>query len=344
MFNFRKKNFFKIDIILIITILMLTLLGLIVLNSASLSLSYNPIKSQVIASILGVFVSIIIISLDYDFIKNLNKIVYIISLLLMVLVTLFGKGEEIWGANNWLVLGPIQFQPSEFVKIGMIISFARSLEDNRKNISKPLVLLKVLTPQLILIALIAKEDFGTAFVTTFIIAVMLFSAGLNIFYFVGIIASGILSLPIIYNFLDGYQKDRIKNFLDPSRDIAGTGFQAMQGKIAIGSGKLTGRGLYKGIQTQNNFIPEKQTDYIFPVLAEELGFIGSSLLIALYTNMLYRFVKISENAKDPYGSYLVMGIASMFLIHIFENIGMTIGIMPVTGIPLPFMSHGELFS
>ena len=154
------------------------------------------------------------------------------------------------------------------------------------------------------------------------------------------VVSVIVALPIVYTNLDGYQKDRILDFLDPSRDIAGSGLQAMQGKIAIGSGMLTGRGLFKGVQTQNNFIPEKHTDYIFPVLAEELGFIGVALTLCLYTLCLLRILDTGKKAKDVYGTMICMGVFGLFLVHIFENIGMTVGVMPVTGIPLPFFSFG----
>ncbi|MDO5718109.1 MAG: rod shape-determining protein RodA [Tissierellia bacterium] len=343
MFNLRKKNFLKLDLPLAIIIIILCLFGLLVLYSASLSLDYNPIKSQIIATILGFFSMIIILLIDYDFIKSLYKPIYAVSIFLLVLVFFFGTGGEEWGADIWLSIGPLTFQPSEFVKIGLIISLSRYIEINIKNLNKPLTLLKVLFFAFLPVILIVKEDFGSAAVIVFIIGVMLFTAGISYKY---IAAVGILSIgsaPILYSRLDEFQKNRILNFLDPSRDITDTGFQMHQGKIAIGSGQLTGRGLFRGVQTQNNFIPEKQTDYIFPVLAEEFGFLGAFSVIILYGIMIYRMIIVAKNSKDIYGTLLTMGIAGMFLAHIFENIGMTIGIMPVTGIPLPFMSHGGTF-
>lgn len=343
MFNLRKKNFLKLDIKLLLTVVVLCVFGLVVLYSASLSLDYNPIRSQIFATVLGFILIAVILMVDYDFIKDLYRPLYIVSIVLMLLVTFFGTGAEEWGADNWLRLGPISFQPSEFVKIGLIISLARYIEINIKNLNKPLTLIKILAFALFPIVLIAKEDFGTAAVTLFIVGVMLFAAGISYRYIIGIVGAGLIATPLAYPFLDDYQKNRILDFLDPSRDITGSGFQSMQGRIAIGSGQLTGRGLFKGVQTQNNFIPEKQTDYIFPVLAEENGFIGALILIGLYGFMLHRFIIIARNSKDLYGSLLTMGVAGMFLAHIFENIGMTVGIMPVTGIPLPFMSHGGTF-
>lgn len=172
---------------------------------------------------------------------------------------------------------------------------------------------------------------------------MLFAAGLDLRYFFAALALGIVSLPVFYASLDEFQKNRILNFLDPMRDIGDTGYQANQGRIAIGSGQFSGRGYLQGVQTQYNFIPTKETDYIFAVLVEELGMLGGFALIILYTVMLYRIVRISIESKDLFGRVLCIGIAAMFLFHIFENIGMTIGLMPITGIPLPFFSYGGTF-
>ena len=149
--------------------------------------------------------------------------------------------------------------------------------------------------------------------------------------------------PFIWFNLADFQKNRVFDFLHPERDPMGSGYQAMQGKIAIGSGKFWGRGLYEGVQTQYNYIPEKQNDFIFSVLAEELGFIGGFFLIILYVIFMYRFIKIARESRDLFGSLLSIGLVSMSIFHIWENIGMNIGIMPITGIPLPFISHGGTF-
>ncbi len=153
---------------------------------------------------------------------------------------------------------------------------------------------------------------------------------------------GIISLPLIWFSLN-HIKNRIFSFLDPEKDPSGTNYQALQSKIAIGSGKVFGRGLFQGTQTQYNYLPEKQTDFIFAVVGEELGLIGGLALILLYFIMLFRLIIIAKNSKDTFGSLMVIGFAAMFLIHIWENIGMTIGLMPITGIPLPFMSYGGTF-
>ena len=172
---------------------------------------------------------------------------------------------------------------------------------------------------------------------------MLFAAGIDWKYIGYAFLIGIISLPILWFSLKPYQRDRIFTFLDPERDTSGTGYQAMQSRIAIGSGKVFGRGLFQGTQTQYNYLPEKQTDFIFAVVSEELGLIGGLVLILLYFIMLFRLIMIAKNSKDTFGSLMVIGFAAMFLIHIWENIGMTIGLMPITGIPLPFMSYGGTF-
>lgn len=340
MFNFKKKNFAKMDLALAFSILALVIIGLITLYSASLNLEYVTIRTQLVSTILGLVGVGLILLLDFDFLKKSAKYLYALSIVLMVLVNIFGKGAEDWGSDNWLVLGPISFQPSEFVKLFLIITTARLMEKNYENINKPLTLLKVLTISFIPVLLILKEDFGQALVASVIILTMVFAGGLSLKYIGAGMGLGIISMPFIYKSLADYQKERLLNFLNPSRDIGGTGLQANQGKIAIGSGKFWGRGLFKGVQTQNNFIPEKHTDFIFPVLAEELGFVGVSLVLGLYGLMLYRVLAAAKSAKDIFSSMVSVGVFALFFVHIFENIGMTLGLMPVTGIPLPLFSLG----
>ena len=343
MFNISKKNISKIDKTLIISVFILVIYGLVVLYSAGSSLSNHYFRKQLIATIIGIIVVFFIISLDNHIIKKLNIPMYIICNVLLVLVLFFGVGDE-WGARSWFKFGPINFQPSEIMKIVLIISLANIIESNKNSLNNPKILLKILIFAFIPVALILKQpDSGTAMVYTFIIIVMLFTAGIDWKYLIGAIILGIVSLPFLYLRLDQFQRDRILNFVHPERDLSNTGWQALQGKIAIGSGKLTGEGFLNGVQSQYNFIPEKQTDFIFAVLVEEFGFIGGFILILLYALMLYRCVVIAQNSDNLYSKLLTIGFAAMFLFHIFENIGMTIGVMPITGIPLPFFSYGGTF-
>lgn len=345
MFNLKKKSLKKFDFILFFTMIALCIYGLIIIKSATLSYNSNRfIKSQGIAIIIGIIAIFFLVLIDYELLGKLYIPIYVLSNLLLIAVLIFGFGEDEWGARSWLQIGPVSFQPAEFVKIGMIISLSKFIDNNKDSINEPLTLLKVLAFAGLPIILILKQpDAGTAMVFIFFTALMLFVAGLEWKYIGYAFGAALAALPVIWFRLEDYQKNRIFDFLYPERNPTGSGYQALQGKIAIGSGKLTGRGLYQGVQTQFNYIPEKHNDFIFAVLVEELGFIGGILLIILYFVLLNRFIKIARNSKDLFGSLIVVGVAAMLVFHIFENIGMTMGVMPITGIPLPFISHGGTF-
>lgn len=345
MFNLKKKSYKKFDYILFITTLLLCGYGLVMIMSATLTYeTMSYVKTQGISTVLGIVTIIILILIDYHFLGKLYIPIYVVCNLLLVSVLVFGTGVDKWGARSWLSIGPITFQPAEFVKIGLIISLAKFIDNHKENLNEPFTLLKILafafTP---VVLILLQPDAGTAMVFAFFIAAMLFTAGIKWKYIGYALLAGLLSLPVLWFRLEEFQRNRIFNFLDPERDTSSTGYQAMQGRIAIGSGKVFGRGLFEGVQTQFNYIPEKQTDFIFAVIGEELGLIGGFTLIALYFVMLNRFIKIARNSKDLFGSLMVIGMTAMFVFHIWENIGMTIGLMPITGIPLPFISYGGTF-
>lgn len=348
MFNFKRKSFKKFDFVLFSTVLILCIFGIIILHSASLSTATGSsiIKSQTAATILGFAAIAVIVLMDYEFIGKLYIPIYVISVGLLLAVLFFGVGDDQVGvgARSWLDLGFFVFQPAEFVKIGLIISLAKFIDKNKETINAPFTLIKVLIFAFIpVILILLQPDAGTAMVFIFFIAAMLFAAGIKWKYIGYALGTGLLSLPIIWLNLKPYQKDRVFDFLDPERNPTGTGYQAIQSRIAIGSGQLLGRGLYEGTQTQYNFIPAKQTDFIFAVLAEELGFVGGAGLIILYFIMMQRFLLIAKRSEDVFGSLMAVGIFAKFLFHIWENVGMTIGLMPITGIPLPFFSHGGTY-
>lgn len=345
MFNLRKKSFKRFDFILLITIILLCAYGLIVLKSATLSYGTNRyVRTQTIATIIGFFAILVLILLDYQFLGKMYIPIYIVCIGLLVAVLALGTGDEQWGAKSWLYIGSFGFQPAEFVKIGLIVSLAKYIDINKETINMPFTLSKVLMFAFFPVVLILLQpDAGTAMVFIFFIAAMLFVAGVKWRYIGYAFLLGLMSLPILWFRLDEFQKNRIFNFLDPERDTSNTGYQAMQGKIAVGSGKVFGRGLFEGTQTQYNYIPAKQTDFIFAVLVEELGFVGGLGLIVLYFIMIQRFIKVARNSHDLFGALMCVGIAAMYLFHIWENIGMTIGLMPITGIPLPFMSYGGTY-
>lgn len=345
MFNLKLKSFKKFDFILLFTVVILCVYGLIVLKSAILSYGTNSyLKSQIIAIVIGFLAILFLVLLDYEFLGKMYIPIYVICNLLLLAVLIFGFGEDEWGARSWLKIGPVIFQPSEFVKIGLIISLAKFIDNNKETLNEPFTLLKILAFAGLPVLLILKQpDAGTAMVFIFFIAIMLFAADIKWKYIGMALVAGLSALPVLWFRLDKYQRDRIFDFLEPERNPIGTGYQALQGKIAIGSGKVFGRGLFQGVFTQFNYIPEKETDFIFAVLVEELGFIGGMGLIGLYFILLTRLIKIAKNSNDLFGSLMVIGIASILVFHIWENIGMTIGLMPITGIPLPFISHGGTF-
>ncbi len=300
-------------------------------------------RSQTIATGLGFVVMIVMSLIDYRVWKLLYKPIYGISIVLLVATLIFGTEE--YGAKSWLVIpGVMGFQPSEFVKVGLIISLAAYLENVKEDLNQPLVLVKVLAFALLPVGLIMLQpDVGTAMVYMFFIIAMLFIAGIRWKYIISTAVAAVVSAPVVWMFLLPHQQKRILDFLNPTANITTTGYQYLQGEIAIGSGKITGKGLFQGSQTQFNFIPLKQNDFIFPVLAEELGFLGGFALIVLYGFLILRLYKISKESVDSFGSLLVIGYAAMLLFHIWENIGMTLGVMPITGIPLPFFSAGGTF-
>lgn len=345
MLKLKDKAKKRFDMPLFGITVFLCIFGLITLYSATLTFPGNKMMiTQAIATLLGFLILGIIVCFDYQILGDFYKPIYIISNLLLVAVLLFGTGEDQWGARSWLDLKFIIFQPSEFVKFGIIISLAKYIDLNKDYINEPFTLLKILAFAFLPIFLILLQpDAGTAMVFIFFIAIMLFVAGIKWKYVFYAIGAGVASLPILWFRLDQYQVDRVLNFLSPERDASNTGYQAYAGKIAIGSGKLFGRGLFKGTQTQFHYIPEKQTDFIYVVIVEELGFIGGALVLILYYALLRRFIKIAKESTDLFGSLMVVGIAAIFIFHIFENIGMTMGVMPITGIPLPFISHGGTF-
>lgn len=347
----------RYDFILIFTTIALVFIGIVMVKSTTMSLpggGNSQLKRQIFAFLLGTVVVIILAFIDYEIYGYFYIPIYVISNLLLIAVLFFGYGAEQYGNSNWLSIGPINFQPSEVAKLGVIISLAKFIDINKDKINQPFTLLKILAFAFLPVFLIYKEpDYGTAIVYIFFIMVMLYASGLSYKYITPVIILGIIAVIGGLIFLTIYMKDyeigtnfrldRIMMFLHPELDPTDKGYQVYQSKIAIGSGQLFGRGLFQGIQNQYNFLPEKQTDFIFAIIGEELGFVGGVSVLFLYMVMMFRFIKIAKNSRDLFGSLIVIGILGMFLFHIIENIGMTMGLLPVTGIPLPFVSYGGTF-
>ncbi len=344
----RGINFWKrFDYLLFFSVLILSVFGLVVLYSATRELPGGAngdrmFKVQLFSMIVGAVLSVVISLLDYKDFKTLGFLFYLFGIGLLILVEF--RGYSVAGSKSWIRLPVIgQFQPSELVKLCFIVFlsvfFERIKEESRdRNIN----IIKLLVYAAIPILLILKQpDAGTAMVFMFIFAVMVFICGIPYKYIFMSLGAFVASFPFLWLFVfKEHQKDRIIAFINPAWDPGNKGYNVNQAKMAIGSGQLFGQGFQNGIQTQSKGVPVKESDFIFSVIGEEFGFIGSVAVVLLALFILIRLVTIARNASDTYGAFLVTGVTGLFAFHFFENIGMNLGLLPVTGVPLPFVSQG----
>jgi rod shape determining protein RodA len=288
----------------------------------------------------GILLMWIAANIDYHALMTQVYLLYISSILLLVAVLVIGK--RAFGSTRWIALpAGIHLQVSEFAKIAIILLVARFLTELRTDVLELRDLLKLAGVILLPMALIAKEpDLGTALTYLPVLAIGIFLAGMPWKYWLAIGAVALLVVPVGFASLQSYQKARIVSFLDPERDPQGTGYQLIQSKIAVGAGGTWGKGVTKGSQTQLRFLPVPHTDFIFSAFAEEHGFIGVMLVLILYFVLLMQIVQNAQTAPDRAGMYICMGVGALLLFHILVNVGMVVGRMPVTGIPLPLMSYG----
>ena len=321
----------------------LAIFGIVMIYSATRSLGTNVnVIVQSGALVIGCALMLVTCFFDYEQLKSLIKPIYIFAVAILILVLLIGIGTNEWGAKSWIRFGPVGIQPSEIAKVCFVITFSYHLSKVHDDINKPLVILGLLLHLGVLLGLIALQpDFGSAMVFVFIFICLMFTAKISYKY---IIPAGVIvgaSLPLIYKYvLKDYQQGRILAFFNPERDASGSGFHVIQSKIAVGSGQLWGKGYMQGIQNQMGYLPEKHTDFIFSVICEELGFIGALLVVGALFFLIYKCFKTAQKADNAFGRYICAGVGAMMLFHVFENVGMCIGLMPVTGIPLPFLSYG----
>ena len=338
----NRKLLKNIEYPILIAILLLTILSVLIISSATHATSpdgsFRTARMQVLWFLAGLVAMVFVMSIDYHSFAQWSNLIYAANILALLMV-LFA-GEEGGGAQRWISIGGFRLQPSEFAKLALIITMSKHLE-KKKSLDTLQDLLSIFLHMAAPMLLIARQpDLGTSLVFVAITFGMMFIAGLSYKMLAGMIAAGILSLPLFWQVLKPYQRDRILVFINPYLDPLGKGYHVIQSKIAIGSGKLLGKGLFQGTQNQLDFLPVKHTDFIFAVLGEELGFVGGIFLFALYFMLLYYSLRVAYKARDMLGTYMVIGVVSMWAFQILVNIGMNVGIMPVTGIPLPFMSYG----
>ncbi|BCV20462.1 rod shape-determining protein RodA [Moorella sp. Hama-1] len=351
---FERRMWRNLDYYFIGGIIALLAVGLLVLKSASANVMADPnffVKKQFIWILLGLGGMACVLMVDYDQLKRYQLPLYALNILMLAAVALVG--HEAKGAQRWIDLKFFLLQPSEFAKTITVITLACLLDKRQGGLNRwQDLLVPFLYVAVPLVLILKQPDLGTALVLLAILFGMLYVGGANLKLLLLIFGGGLLlvGLALFAHFhfglplpLQDYQMRRLVVFLNPYNDGKGgmgEGYHVIQSQIAIGSGGWWGVGLYQGSQVQLNFLPEHHTDFIFSVVGEELGFVRTVGIIALYFLTLYRMVRIAGQAKDMFGSLLVSGVASLFAFHILVNIGMTTGIMPVAGIPLPLFSYG----
>lgn len=348
----KKKG--GVDWILISLVLILMILGLLMLANATgfpdveegadwlqyvASMNTFFILRHIMFFLIGCALAGVIMAFDYRIYGELSWILAAIAVFLLISVRLFGM--KVYGQYRFEIFGQ-EVQPSEMIKLVLIIVLAWDLSKREKGVQTLRELAIFLIKAFVLIGLVLlQNDIGTALVYLFITAIMLFISGTKKSILFGLAGAGLAAIIPVWNIIGDTQKLRILTFLQPELDPSGSGYNVINSKLAIGSGQLTGKGFFNPTaMSQLNYIPVQYTDFIFTVTGETLGFWGSAIIVLLFLALLVRMVILSMQSYDKFGSYVIIGVTAMMFIHIFENIGMSIGIIPVTGIPLPFFSYG----
>ena len=322
----------------------LTIFSLVILYSLQVNVdqaSFNPASRQWIFAVLGIIGFFVLSAVNFRFWADYYKIILIVSAVLLIAVLFIGL--KVNGATSWFLIFGQRFQPVEIVKLGLIIFLAQFYAlhgHHRHHLIKDLIFAGFFSALLVGLVML-QPDFGSAILLFFIwLGMSLFlplkGKTIAIIFAILLVCGGLFW----QFFLQDYQKDRLLTFVDPGRDPLGSGYNIRQSMVAIGSGHLLGRGLGAGSQSQLNFLPEQQTEFIFAVIAEELGFVGAGVVLLLLFGMLWRLYVIGKKTQDNFGHFFILGSMAVMSAQIFVNIGMNMGIAPVTGVPLPFMSYG----
>lgn len=353
-----QKTVDKLDYVLIFTVILLFIIGLFSIYSAAGQYSQDPtyyLTRQAIWFGIGLIAIVFILTLEYEHYRTLAIPLYVIGVLSLLFVHFFGVSEK--GSQRWIALGGVKLQPSEFVKILLIIMLATAIyKITEKAKTKREKDLKILF-SLILIGIVplyliySQPDLGTTLAVAATMGTILFISGISAWYIVVIVAAVLLFIVLlgylfiyqidIFNLLfKSHQLERIYGWLQPDMYSGSFGYQLSGARMGIGSGRLFGSGFMEGAMSQSGRVPEIHTDFIFTVIGEEFGFIGAATVLILFFMLIYRMIIIAINCRDIFGTVLVTGVIGLMTFQIFQNIGMTIGIMPITGITLPFISYG----
>ena len=339
----QKKMFKNFEWGILICTIILLAIGLVALFSATQNSDYEEFKKQIMWIGISIPVIVVVILVDYEILAKISPVIYGLSLISLVAV-LFT--EPINGATSWFNIGPFSFQPAEFAKIAVVLFMANVMvklqQKGREEINRfcklGIILATVAVPTLLIIK---QPDYGTALAFLVALIFMLYVAGINKKYIITAVLLVVILVPLAYFFiLPDHAKARIDVYLNPNLDPRGDGYNIIQSKLAIGAGQIFGMGLFKGNQTQLGYLYPKTTDFIFAVISEEMGFVVAGAIIVLYVILITKSIQVAKTAKDDLGSYIATGIVGIFFFHMLENIGMTMGLLHITGIPLPFVSYG----
>lgn len=337
--GFKKLK--KFDPILLTSAFVLLIIGILAVYSATSTKTASFYQKQIVFSVLGIGLFFTFSNIDYRIYSKYSKLIYIVNVLFLLSVFAFGSVR--YGAQRWIVLGPINIQPSELAKLFVVLTFSdlliRKYGDSFRGIKDLIMTALHIVPIFLLVA--SQPDLGTGVVILFSYIVLIFMNGIDYKTFFTTGALGLAMLPVVYFFgLRPYQKQRVVTFLNPEADLLGSGWNIIQSKIAVGSGQLFGKGYLAGTQHTLRFLPESQTDFIFAVISEEFGFMGSGLIILLYLLLIFTIIKIGQKADNRYGQLICYGIGAIIFFHTLVNIGMVIGVMPAKGLPLLLLSYG----
>jgi len=332
-----KLHLPRLDWMLLLIMLCLAVLGLITLYAAVHQGGVALWQRQVVYWLLGISIFFLVCLIPVRLLALMTWPAYLGALLALMLVPLFGDVQM--GARRWLDLGVVNFQPSELMKWALMLLLAHWFASRQASSFRDLM--TAMTFAVVPAALIIMQpDLGTSLLLILSAIVMVFAAGLPWRWAAYGAAAGLVSLPVLWLNMHTYQKQRVLSFLHPEADPLGAGYHVIQSSIAIGSGGVFGKGFLQGTQARLHFLPEQHTDFIFAVLAEEGGLIASGLLLLLYGLLISRIVVIASHASTRFGAMLCIGVAAIFSLYVFINIGMVSGVMPVVGVPLPFISYG----
>src|SRR5712691_5735418 len=335
-----ERTLSRLDLNLLTTALLIAAIGCLLVYSATYFGPDAPLfRKQVIWTFIGIILMIIFIAIDYHVLMEISPFLYGVGIVL--LMYLLAADRLTRNVKSWIHIGAFQFQPSEFMKIFTALLIAKYFDSNDRaylNFRNFIVVMAIIGAPVLLIAL--QPAFGSAASFFPLVGVAMFFGGIKPRYWLIAVLCGLIALPMGWHSLKPFQKERIMIFLDPARDPLGSGYQVMQAKIATGSGGITGKGFLHGTQVNLEYLPARHTDFIFSVLGEEWVFVGVLVVLTLYLFLILESLAVAKAARDRGGTFLVLSLICFFIFHILINVSMQIGLLPVTGIPLPLISYG----